>query len=166
MPDRLASFASLDTPIGRLWASGTDAGLLVITRSDGPEPLLAELERRGWDAVADPDALTAALRELEAYFAGALRSFSLALDLGRLPAFHAAVYRAAMSIQYGETATYGEVAAMAGSPRAARAVGRAMASCPLFPVVPCHRVIHADGSIHGWGRDPWVKRWLLEHERR
>ena len=54
---------------------------------------------------------------------------------------------------------------MAGSPRAARAVGGAMARCPLFPVVPCHRVIHADGSIGGWGPDPWIKRWLLDLER-
>jgi methylated-DNA-[protein]-cysteine S-methyltransferase len=78
--------------------------------------------------------------------------------------FHVAVYRAAMAIPYGATAAYGDVAAEVGSPRAARAVGRAMAVCPLFPVVPCHRVIHADGSIGGWGPDLWVKRWLLRHE--
>jgi methylated-DNA-[protein]-cysteine S-methyltransferase len=165
MPERIASFASLDTAIGRLWLSGTDAGLLTITRGDGPEPLLAELERRGWAAVGDPDAVSGAIRELEAYFAKTLRSFEIALDLRELPAFNAAVYRAAMSIPYGETAAYGEVAAMAGSPRAARAVGGAMSRCPLFPVVPCHRVIHADGSIRGWGGDLWVKRWLLDHEQ-
>jgi methylated-DNA-[protein]-cysteine S-methyltransferase len=165
MPDRIASFAALDTAIGRLWLSGTDAGLLAITRSDGPEPMLAALERRGWGAVADPEAVSGAVSELEAYFAGTLRSFGTALDLREQPAFNAAVYRAAMSIPYGETAAYGEVAAMAGSPRAARAVGGAMSRCPLFPVVPCHRVIHADGSIQGWGGDLWIKRWLLDHER-
>ena len=165
MPDRLASFASLDTPIGRLWLSGTDAGLLAITRSDGPEQLLAELERLGWSAVSDPEALAAARRELDGYFAGTLRSLAVPLDLREVPPFHAAVDRAVMSIRYGSTASYAEVAAMAGAPRAARAVGGAMARCPLFPVVPCHRVIHADGSIRGWGRDLWVKRWLLIHER-
>jgi methylated-DNA-[protein]-cysteine S-methyltransferase len=54
---------------------------------------------------------------------------------------------------------------MAGYPRAARAAGNAMARCPFSPVVPCHRVIRADGSIGGWGTDTWVKRWLLDHER-
>jgi alkylated DNA nucleotide flippase Atl1 len=54
---------------------------------------------------------------------------------------------------------------MAGYPRAARAAGNAMARCPFSPVVPCHRVIHADGSIGGWGADTWVKRWLLDLER-
>lgn len=164
MPDRLASFASLDTPIGRLWLSGNNVGLLALTRSDGPDPLLGELQRRGWAAVPDPESLADPMRALEAYFAGGPGSVQLPLDLRELPPFDAAVYRAAMEIPYGQTASYGEVAAMAGSPRAARAVGRAMARCPLFPVVPCHRVIHADGSIRGWGRDLWVKRWLLELE--
>jgi methylated-DNA-[protein]-cysteine S-methyltransferase len=166
MPARLASFAALDTPIGHLWLAGTDTGLLLITRSDGPEPLLGELERRGWGAVADDEPLAGAVRELAAYFDGTLRSFSVPMDLRQLSGFDATVYRAAAAIPYGETVTYGELAGMAGSPRAARAVGGAMARCPLFPVVPCHRVVHADGSIRGWGRDPWIKRWLLDHERR
>jgi methylated-DNA-[protein]-cysteine S-methyltransferase len=165
MPDRLASIASLETPIGRLWLSGTDAGLLLITRSDGPEPHLTELSARHHGTLADPALLAEPLDQLGAYFRGDRRAFDLRLDLLGVGAFHAAAYRAAMEIPYGETASYGEVAGMAGSPRAARAVGRAMATCPLFPVVPCHRVIHGDGSIRGWGADPWVKRWLLDHER-
>jgi methylated-DNA-[protein]-cysteine S-methyltransferase len=164
MPDRLASFASLETPIGRLWLSGTDAGLLLITRSDGPDPLFAALAARRLEPVADSSALATPLRQLDAYFRGALRSFDVRLDLRDVATFDAAAYHAAMRILYGETASYGEVAGMAGSPRAARAVGRAMARCPLFPIVPCHRVIHADGSIQGWGPDLWVKRWLLAHE--
>jgi methylated-DNA-[protein]-cysteine S-methyltransferase len=165
MPDRLASFASLETPIGRLWLSATDAGLLLITRSDGPEPLFAELTRRRFEPISDPEPLADALGALGAYFAGASGALDLGLDLREVAPFAAAVYRASMRIPYGQTASYGEVAAMAGSPRAARAVGGAMARCPLFPVVPCHRVIHANGSIRGWGRELWVKRWLLDLER-
>lgn len=164
MPERLASFASLETPIGRLWLSGTDAGLLVVSRSDDPGALLADLDRRRWGAIADAESLGIALRELAAYFAGSLRAFSISPDLREIPAFEAAVYRASLAIPFGEAISYGELAAMAGSPRAARAVGNAMARCPFFPVVPCHRVIRANGSIGGWGADEWVKRWLLEHE--
>jgi methylated-DNA-[protein]-cysteine S-methyltransferase len=164
MPERIASFASLDTPIGRLWLSGTDAGLLAITRSEDPASLLVELHRRSWSAVADPTSLSAALAALERYFGGSPGSVRLQLDLRGLAPFDAAAYRAAIEIPYGQTTSYGELAAAAGSPRAARAVGGAMSRCPLFPVVPCHRVIHADGSIAGWGPDLWVKRWLLDLE--
>jgi methylated-DNA-[protein]-cysteine S-methyltransferase len=164
MPERVASFASLDTPIGRLWLSGTDAGLLVLTRSDDPVALLAELRRRRWSAELDPPSLSRPLAALAAYFAGSPGSIKLPLDLRELPPFDTAVFRTAMQIPYGQTASYGDVAARAGSPRAARAVGGAMSRCPLFPVVPCHRVIHADGSITGWGPDLWVKRWLLDLE--
>jgi methylated-DNA-[protein]-cysteine S-methyltransferase len=164
MPERIASFASLDTPIGRLWLSGADTGLLVIARADAPDMLLAALHRRRWAALPDPAPLAGPLAALKAYFDGSSGSLRLLLDLRELPPFDASVYRAAVEIPYGQTATYGELAAMAGSPRAARAVGGAMSRCPLFPVVPCHRVIHADGSITGWGPELWVKRWLLDLE--
>jgi methylated-DNA-[protein]-cysteine S-methyltransferase len=164
MPERVASFASLDTPIGRLWLSESDAGLLVLARADGPEALLAELHRRRWAAAPDPVSLAGPLAALEGYFGGSPVPLSLPLDLRELPSFDAAVYRAATEIPYGRTVSYGELAATAGSPRAARAVGGAMSRCPFFPVVPCHRVIHADGSIAGWGPDLWVKRWLLDLE--
>jgi methylated-DNA-[protein]-cysteine S-methyltransferase len=166
MPERVASFASLDTPIGRLWLSGSDRGLLVLARADAPDGLLAELHRRRWSAAPDAAVLARPLAALEAYFGGLPGSISAALDVRELPSFDAAVYHAATEIPYGQTVTYGELAAMAGSARAARAVGGAMSRCPLFPVVPCHRVIHADGSISGWGPDLWVKRWLLDLEGR
>ena len=105
------------------------------------------------------------LRQLRDYFAGRRRTFRTVLDLRAAGPFDAAVWTAARQIPYGETASYGELAAMAGYPRAARAAGNAMARCLFSPVVPCHRVIHADGSIGGWGADTWIKRWLLDHER-
>jgi methylated-DNA-[protein]-cysteine S-methyltransferase len=149
--------APLDSPIGRLWVAISPRGLVSITRGELPDddrPML------------DPPAVASAIAELEAYFAGRLREFSLHLDLRGARPFDAAVWTATRQIPYGDTVSYGELAAMAGYPGAARAAGNAMARCPLSPVVPCHRVIHADGSIGGWGADTWVKRWLLDHERR
>jgi methylated-DNA-[protein]-cysteine S-methyltransferase len=148
----------MESPIGRLWVAVSPRGLVSITRGEDPHP----------DAGArtlDPDAVAPIVAELEAYFAGRLRSFRIPLDLGGAETFNAAVWMAARQIPYGETVSYGELAAMAGYPRAARAAGNAMARCPFFPIVPCHRVIHADGSIGGWGADTWVKRWLLDLER-
>jgi methylated-DNA-[protein]-cysteine S-methyltransferase len=103
--------------------------------------------------------------ELAGYFAGARRQLTMPLDFDRVSPFDVEVYRAARGIPYGQTVSYGELALMAGHPGAARAVGGSMARCPFAPVVPCHRVIHADGSIGGWGSETWVKRWLLDLER-
>ncbi len=149
----------MESPIGRLWVAVSSRGLVSITRGEDPDP-------DGGGRALDPDAVGPVLADLEAYFAGRLRSFQIPLDLGGAATFNAAVWAAARQIPYGETVSYGELAAMAGYPRAARAAGNAMARCPFFPVVPCHRVIHADGSIGGWGADTWVKRWLLDLERR
>jgi methylated-DNA-[protein]-cysteine S-methyltransferase len=145
----------MESPIGRLWVAVTPRGLAWIDRR---EPLHAS-------AVLDPVAAGAVVEELTAYFDGRLRDFSVPLDLRDAPGFDAAVWQAARSIPYGATVSYGELAALARYPRAARAAGGSMARCPLSPVVPCHRVIHADGSIGGWGTDTWVKRWLLDLER-
>jgi methylated-DNA-[protein]-cysteine S-methyltransferase len=148
----------MESPIGRLWGADSSLGLVSITLSEDPYPDAGARTR-------DPDAVAPILAELEAYFAGRRRSFGVPLDLQGAGTFNAAVWRAARQVPYGETVSYGELAAMAGYPRAARAAGNAMARCPFFPVVPCHRVIHADGSIGGWGADTWVKRWLLDLER-
>ncbi len=113
----------------------------------------------------DPDACASSVAQLAAYFSGRLRELDLQLDLSSASAFDAAVWRAAREIPYGQTSSYGEVALIAGRPGAARAVGGSMARCPLTPVVPCHRVIHADGSLGGWGGQAWIKRWLLDLER-
>ena len=155
MPAVIAQ-APIETPIGRLWIAVSPRGLVSITPGDLPE---------GGPATLDPLAVAPATAELEAYFAGRLREFTVPVDLAGARPFDAAVWTATRQIPYGETASYGELALMAGYPGAARAAGGAMSRCPLFPIVPCHRVIHADGSIRGWGGDLWIKRWLLEMER-
>jgi methylated-DNA-[protein]-cysteine S-methyltransferase len=148
--------ASTETPIGRLWLAGSDDGLRWIRREGFAD----------WDdAEPDVDALADVVAQLTGYFSGAVHAFDLLLDLAGVSAFDRSVWAATARLPYGTTASYGDVAAAVGAPGAARAVGNAMARCPLTPVIPCHRVIRADGSLGGWGRDRWVKRWLLDHER-
>ena len=158
MADPPVSQAPLETPIGRLWVAVSSHGLVAVTRGADPDP-----DARRPQAM-DPRPVAPVLAELTAYFAGRLRVFSIPLDLRGTGPFDAAVWNAARTIPYGETVSYGELAAMAGRPGAARAAGNAMARCPFSPVVPCHRVIHADGSIRGWGGDLWIERWLLALE--
>jgi methylated-DNA-[protein]-cysteine S-methyltransferase len=146
-------------------AARSRVGIAAFTRDSALDAFLEPLRRRfGGPLEPDPDALAPLARELDEYLAGRRRAFSFELDLTGLAAFDGAVYRAARAIPYGATATYGELAARIGHPGAARAVGNAMSRCPLFPVVPCHRVVRAADGFSGWGPDPAVKRRLLDLE--
>lgn len=112
------------------------------------------------DAAAD-----AAASQLDEYFAGARREFDLPLDWRLVRGFTHAALEAVRDIPYGETAGYGEVAILAGSPRAARAVGTACATTPFSIVVPVHRVVRSDGSLGEYGGHPEVKQYLIDLER-
>lgn len=149
-------FGRVDGPMGPMWVAETDAGVAAVSPADSPRDLLAELGRRfpGMSPVAD--AVDAA------WLAGGV---SPPLDLSGLSPFDARVYEVVRTVPAGETVTYGEVAALIGSPGAGRAVGGAMARCPLFPAVPCHRVVRAADGWSGWGGDVRLKRRLLEAER-
>jgi methylated-DNA-[protein]-cysteine S-methyltransferase len=112
----------------------------------------------------DPAPFRVAVEQLGAYFAGERQSFDL--DLAPVgTAFQLRVWQALRSIPYGETRSYGQLAAEIGRPGASRAVGAANGSNPLSIVVPCHRVIGADGSLTGFGGGLPRKKWLLEMER-
>jgi methylated-DNA-[protein]-cysteine S-methyltransferase len=159
------AFALLETGLGPMLAARTALGVAAFSRETALEAFLQPLRRRfGGPLEPDPEALALVGQELDEYLAGQRRSFSLELDLTGLADFDRAVYRAARAIPHGSTATYGELAARIGHPGAARAVGNAMARCPLFPLVPCHRVVHASDGFGGWGADPGVKRRLLDLE--
>lgn len=113
----------------------------------------------------DPDAAAEVVSQLDEYFAGTRTSFDVALEWGSTAGFTRAALEAAREIPYGETASYGEVAMMAGHPRAARAVGTACATTPFSIIVPVHRVVRSDGSIGEYGGHPEVKRFLLDLEQ-
>ena len=149
-------FARVETSLGTLWVAETDAGIASVSRS---EPF-DSLRRRFPGGSVDPADVDGSWVEV-ALTGGPLPP----VDLRGLSAFHAAVYERVREIPSGETLTYGDVAALIGSPGAARAVGNAMARCPLFPAVPCHRVVRASDGWSGWGSDPAVKRRLLAAER-
>jgi methylated-DNA-[protein]-cysteine S-methyltransferase len=112
---------------------------------------------------ADPGRCAAARREVQAYLAGERRDFTLRVA-GRGTPFQERVWAALRGISWGETISYGELAARVGRPGAARAVGGANARNPVCLLVPCHRVIAADGGLHGYAFGAATKRWLLELE--
>ena len=105
-----------------------------------------------------------AARQLEEYFAGTRREFTVPLDLGGLTPFRAQVLRALSQVPYGETVTYAELAHAAGNPKAVRAAGSACATNPLPVLIPCHRVLRADGSLGGYRGGVEAKRFLLALE--
>ena len=107
------------------------------------------------------------LKQLTEYFLGKRHSFTLQIDNDSLSAFACKVQQALIKVPYGSVVTYGELAAMADSPKAARAVGRVMSSNPFPLLVPCHRVINADGSVgqYSAAHGSKTKAWLIDFER-
>jgi methylated-DNA-[protein]-cysteine S-methyltransferase len=151
---------TIDSPIGPLTITAEGDALtgLHMHRQRHFPQIPATAER-------DEAALAPIVEQLEAYFAGELSDFDLKLDL-RGTAFQMRVWDALQEIPYGETISYGELARWVGNPNASRAVGTANGHNPAAIVVPCHRVIAADGGIGGYGGGLERKRWLLELEAR
>jgi len=150
----------VDSPIGELFVAATDRGLARISyRPEGMEESLARTF--GVRVLRTP--LDDVRRELDEYFEGTRRKFDLSLDL-RVAPFHADVLRELALVPYGRTDTYGALAAKVGRPRAARAVGTVMNRNPIPIVLPCHRIVGADGSLTGYAGGLDVKRRLLRLE--
>ena len=149
-------FGRVNGPLGPMWVAESDAGVAAVSRQESPQPMLAALRRRFPRIAPVADEVDGS------WLSGGP---SPPLDVRGLSAFDARVYEVVRTVPAGETVTYGEVAARIGSPGAARAVGGAMARCPFFPVVPCHRVVRAADGWSGWGGDVRLKRRLLDAER-
>ena len=149
-----------ESPVGDLFLASTDRGLCRISyRLEGQEEELARTY--GVRVLRMP--LDSVRRELDEYFDGDRREFDLPLDL-RVAPFHEAVLHELARVPYGRTETYGTLAAKVGRPRAARAVGTVMNRNPLPIVLPCHRIVGANGSLTGYAGGLHVKRALLELE--
>jgi methylated-DNA-[protein]-cysteine S-methyltransferase len=160
------AYAGVDAPFGRLLVASTPAGLVrVAFASEEGDAVLQELADRISPRVLEaPGRLDPVRRELDAYFHGRLREFDLAIDWSLSSGFLRQARQACHAIPYGRVVTYAELAAAAGSPRAVRAAGNAMARNPIPIVVPCHRVVRTGGGLGGYGGGLDVKRWLLELE--
>jgi methylated-DNA-[protein]-cysteine S-methyltransferase len=149
------------TPVGELTLIASDRGLRAILwpKLSPQRAGISPRPRR------DPDhsILRKTAHQLDEYFAGARTSFDLPLDLDGTR-FQLAAWRSLADIPFGTTTTYGRQAAALGIPRAARALGAANGANPVCIVLPCHRVIGADGSLTGFGGGLPTKQWLLDHE--
>lgn len=160
------AYRTLDTPVGTLLLAATALGLVRVAydREDHD----AVLEKLG-DKISPrilraPARLDLVAHQIEEYFTGTRRSFDVPLDFRLATGFRLGVLRHLTDIGYGHTETYRQVATTAGSPRAVRAVGSACANNPLPVVVPCHRVVRADGSFGGYVGGPDAKHTLLALE--
>ena len=151
-------YTMLDSPLGAMPCARDEVGIITLLLPHGrggTEPAA--------DWVRDDSAFDDIRIQLAEYFAGTRRSFDLPLHL-RGSAFQRRVWAALSDIPCGETTSYGELAQAIGVPGAARAVGLANGQNPVPIIVPCHRVIGANGSLIGYGGGLDAKRWLLTHE--
>ena len=160
------AYRIVDTPVGPLLLAATPAGLVrVAYAAEDHEAVLARLAADISPRIlAAPARLDDAARQLDEYFRGARTAFDLPLDLRLARGFRREVITHLPRIGYGRTASYAEVAAVAGSPRAVRAVGTACARNPLPVVLPCHRVVRSDGDLGRYVGGGDAKRALLRLE--
>jgi AraC family transcriptional regulator of adaptative response/methylated-DNA-[protein]-cysteine methyltransferase len=157
----------IETPLGPMLAIAGDAGLELLEFVDrrALETELRELRRTlGAVVPGDHTILRQTADQLGEYFAGTRRDFDLPLAQHG-SAFQLAAWQALREIPYGETRSYTDMARRVGSPGAVRAIGRVNGQNQIAIVVPCHRVIRADGSLCGYGGGRWRKQWLIDHER-
>ena len=158
-------FDVIESPIGPLLVAATERGLARIFFDAEPELHLDRLARTyGPRVLRSAPAVDAAHRQLDEYFAGDRSAFALDLDLRGAAPFAQQVLGELALVPYGQTTTYGTLAAKVGAPRAARAVGTVMNRNPIPIVLPCHRVVGASGSLTGYAGGLDVKERLLRLE--
>lgn len=156
------------SPVGSMVIGATNRGLCAISFGRIPRISAPKILQRMFPSSSveyDPAAVAKHRREIEGYFRGTVTKFTAPVDIRAVrPAFRRAVLAACIKIPYGRTTTYGKLAARAGSPRAARAAGGAMAANPIPIVIPCHRVVTSQGTLGGYTGGVKYKKALLAIE--
>jgi len=162
----LLFFTTCKTNAGWIGFMGTEKGLCAITFPQSTkDKALAQLGADITTARESDSAFEDAKRRLLDYFSGKEKSFPDKLDFGKATAFQRSVWQAAQEIPYGQTRSYGWIAKKIGKPGAARAVGQALGRNPLPIIVPCHRVVAANGGLGGFSGGLETKKWLLKLEK-
>ena len=154
----MKTYTRMPSPIGELLLVGHGSALTGLYVADHHRcPAVPS------DAVPRDEAFADVRAQLEEYFAGDRKEFNVEIDLVGSP-FQVTVWNALLDVPYGATESYGSLASRIGRPGAARAVGAANGQNPISVIVPCHRVIGANGTLTGYGWGTERKSWLLEHE--
>ena len=154
------------TPVGDLRFVVSDLGLVAVEWASAQPDLDRFLRRLARPVVEDQERVVPYAKQVFEYLTSQRRDFTFAIDWSVLRPFQRTVLEAVCAVPYGETSTYAEIAARIGRPNAYRAVGRANATNPMPLVIPCHRLIGADGKLHGYGGGDGLptKEWLLQLE--
>lgn len=152
-------YCFMESLVGQLLVAGDEEGLRYISFLKEKKRITPEKE---W--IEDRHFLREAVRQLDTYFSGRLKEFTVKLLPQGTP-FQLSVLKALQGVPYGETVSYGEIARRIGKPKASRAVGAAIARNPLPIVIPCHRVIGSNGSLTGFGGGLDIKQILLDLEK-
>ena len=165
-PKTTICFAKVsDTPIGDLWVACSERGLVALEWGNRQAEFLTYLTKRlKLHAEENPDRLSITDSQIREYLAGERRQFTIKIDWSLMRPFQREALLATFTIPYGQTSTYGNLAAQIGRPYAARAIGRAEATNPMPLVIPCHRVLGAAGKLRGYGGGLEIKKWLLQLE--
>jgi methylated-DNA-[protein]-cysteine S-methyltransferase len=165
-------YGAMWSPFGTLWIAAGPYGVIAVSYAVDELSFVHDVEQRtGQSPAWAPSRLADEMSLIGDYLAGRRKRIDLAADLRGLPALQRDVFAAVQRIPYGDVRTYGQVAETVGRPRAARAVGTAMAASPAAFVIPCHRVVRADGALGTYGMHtlfrcgPTYKGILLAHER-
>jgi methylated-DNA-[protein]-cysteine S-methyltransferase len=159
------AYSKIDSPLGEWLVAVTGRGLVRIAFHDEFDDVLEDISERLSPRILEmPSKLDDVRREFDEYFEGKRQDFEVPLDWSLVKGFNRKVLRATAKIPFGSVSTYKTMATAAGSPRAARAAGNALHNNPIPLVVPCHRVLHSDGGLGGYGGGLPMKEYLLKLE--
>lgn len=165
MEGKTLSRVDLDAPFGPVVIAESDDGVVAVELgAPSADAACRRIEARLGSVRWKRAKRSAAREQIGEYLAGDRREFDVQLDLSTVAGFRREVLLALQRVRFGKLLSYGDLAASVGRPGAARAVGGAMAQNPIPILVPCHRVIAADGSLGGFSGGLHVKRWLHRHE--